>query len=388
MADEWYQGDQTPEQDEDVSSVREYDIISSPNDFNIKTIFDFIESDVVVIPRFQRHFVWDLTRASRLIESIVMGLPIPQIFLYEKSKDQWLIIDGQQRLLSIYYFMKQRFPKLRKRAELRKQLLTTTATPDSLFSDNNFFQGFKLSLPVDPGFPQSPLDGLDYDTLGDQRRVFDLRTIRIVIVKQASPKGDESIYEIFNRLNTGGMNLHPQEIRMSLHHSEFIDMLAKVNFRERWRALLGKDDADAHLRDVEFLLRGLALLFDGNTYSPSMAKFLNGFARKCAREWSNGQVEYAEALLNAFFASCENVGPQAFYGQQTSKFTVSVFDAVFVGACAGAYERQDAEVSPLEVDRLDRLRNDAVFVEATLSRTTGTGHVKDRLRLAKQYLGS
>ena len=62
--------------------VSEYDITAAPNDFNILTIFDFIESGAVIIPEFQRNYVWDINRASKFIESIIMNLPIPQIFLY------------------------------------------------------------------------------------------------------------------------------------------------------------------------------------------------------------------------------------------------------------------------------------------------------------------
>ena len=69
--------------------------MSSPNDFNVKTIVDFIDSGVVVIPGFQRNFVWDIKRASRLIESLIVGLPVPQIFLYEQGRDKYLVIDGQ-----------------------------------------------------------------------------------------------------------------------------------------------------------------------------------------------------------------------------------------------------------------------------------------------------
>lgn len=106
----WYD----KEDEEEVKSeysFTEYDIISSPNDFNIKTLFDFIEEGVIEIPGFQRNYVWDIKRASKLIESIIMGLPIPQIFLYEQAKNLFLVIDGQQRLMTIYYFKKQRFPK-------------------------------------------------------------------------------------------------------------------------------------------------------------------------------------------------------------------------------------------------------------------------------------
>ena len=93
-----------PETDiKDEYSLTEYDITASPNDFNIKTLFDFIQSETVKIPAFQRNYVWDLTRASKLIESIIIGIPIPQIFLYEKSQNEFLVIDGQQRLMTIYY---------------------------------------------------------------------------------------------------------------------------------------------------------------------------------------------------------------------------------------------------------------------------------------------
>src|SRR5438552_6015150 len=119
MADDWYEQEALGEEEEDYS-VKEYDITSAPNDFNIKTIFDFIESGAVKIPGFQRNYVWDVKRASKLIESIIIGLPIPQVFLYEEGRNSFLVIDGQQRLMSIYYFIKMRFPRKEKRSELRE----------------------------------------------------------------------------------------------------------------------------------------------------------------------------------------------------------------------------------------------------------------------------
>ncbi|MBF0436860.1 MAG: DUF262 domain-containing protein, partial [Magnetococcales bacterium] len=76
-----------PEEDssEGDISFSEYEISASPNDFNIRTLNDFIASGVVKIPGFQRNYVWDIKRASKLIESIIIGIPIPQIFLYEES---------------------------------------------------------------------------------------------------------------------------------------------------------------------------------------------------------------------------------------------------------------------------------------------------------------
>jgi len=78
----------------DDSQIKEYDITASPNDFNMSTMFSFIESGAVKIPGFQRNYVWDVKRASKLIESIIIGLPIPQIFLYEEERNKFLVIDG------------------------------------------------------------------------------------------------------------------------------------------------------------------------------------------------------------------------------------------------------------------------------------------------------
>ena len=81
--DDWYEDEEL--EDQDNGYVEEYDITAAPNDFNIRTIFDFIESGAVKIPGFQRNYVWDQRRASKLIESIIIGLPIPQVFYAENQ---------------------------------------------------------------------------------------------------------------------------------------------------------------------------------------------------------------------------------------------------------------------------------------------------------------
>ena len=126
-------------EDADELQVEEYDVTAAPNDFNVMTLHSFVESGAVRIPGFQRNFVWDLGRASKLIESLILGLPVPQLFLYEQERNKFLVIDGQQRLMSIYYFIKKRFPRKEKRGELRsifdlrravfqKKYCTTTPT--------------------------------------------------------------------------------------------------------------------------------------------------------------------------------------------------------------------------------------------------------------------
>jgi hypothetical protein len=87
------------------------ELTSTPNDFNVLTINSFIESGAVKIPGFQRNYVWDIKRASKLIESLILSLSAPQTVLYEEERNRFLVIDGQQRMMSMYYVIKGRFPR-------------------------------------------------------------------------------------------------------------------------------------------------------------------------------------------------------------------------------------------------------------------------------------
>ncbi len=280
MADEddWFED--YAEGDEEAQ-IDEYDITASPNDFNVLTLFSFIESGAVRIPGFQRNFVWDRVRASKLIESLIIGIPVPQLFLYEQARNKFLVIDGQQRLMTVYYFLKRRFPRREKRVELRTIFDTNGSIPENVLADDEYFEDFKLQLSTNLPNAKNRFNGFNYATLGDYKTQLDLRPIRNIVVKQNSPTDDDSsIYEVFNRLNTGGVNLRPQEIRTSMYHSSFYDMLYRVNQDKRWRSILQDEEPDIHMKDIEILLRGLAMLIEGDKYSPSLVRFLNQFSRK------------------------------------------------------------------------------------------------------------
>ena len=155
MKETWYQD--IPDDDNEVS-VKEYDITATPNDFNILTIFSLIDNGIIKMPPFQRNYVWDEKRASKLIESIILGLPIPQIFLYEQGRNSFYVIDGQQRLLSIYFFIKQRFPTKEGRLVLREYLTGDTKIENSVLSDDRYFKNFKLNLPSQANNEKNKLD--------------------------------------------------------------------------------------------------------------------------------------------------------------------------------------------------------------------------------------
>lgn len=384
--DTWFD-DYVDENEEHESGVIEYDLSVIPNDFNVSTLFNFIEAGTIIIPGFQRHYVWSIKQASELIESLTLGLPVPQLFLYEKARNKFLVIDGHQRLMSIYFFMKQRFPRNDVRAELRRIFAEKQSIPAEILRDDEYFGDFRLRLSADLPNRANPLSGLSYETLGDYRIQFDLRPLRNVVIRQNAPPEDDdsSIFEIFGRLNSGEAKLNPQEIRLSLYHSEFYDMLMRINTDARWRRILGSPSPDLHLKDVEVLLRIFAMLVDAQCYSPSMVKFLNEFSRKCQKQ-SQEKNSYLERLFDSFLDAAEPLPADAFLGRDTSRFSIALIEAAFTAACAKAFAEERAVEGTLDASALRKLKGDEQFVRAASVRTTDTANVRTRLDRGRHFI--
>ena len=369
----------------DELQVEEYDITASPNDFNVMTLHNFVESGAVRIPGFQRNFVWDLGRASKLIESLILGLPVPQLFLYEQSRNNFLVIDGQQRLMSIYYFIKKRFPRKEKRVDLRAIFDRKGSMPEDILGNDEYFQTFNLRLPERLPHHANRFKGLNYATLGEYRTQFDLRPIRNIVVKQNTPDdNDSSIYEVFNRLNSGGINLRPQEIRTSMYHSDFYEMLYRINADETWRKVLNKPDPDLHMKDIEILLRGIAMLVDGNNYAPSMVQFLNQFSRKCSTHTPD-KNEYLKSLFSSFLNACSSL-PEDAFTHRKSRFNIALYEAVFTATCEKAFAKRSSVKGVVDHDCMRTLARDEEFVAASLEGTTQTVKVQKRLERARAIL--
>jgi hypothetical protein len=378
--EDWRQIDSESED----AQIDEYDLTTSPNDFNVLTIYNFVQSGSVIIPGFQRNYVWDRKRASRLIESLIIGLPVPQVFLYEEDRNKFLVIDGQQRLMTVYYFMSGRFPRRDKRSELRAVFDQYGEIPDSILHDDAYFEPFNLQLPESGQGVVNKFSRLNYQTLGDYKMPFEMRTIRNMIVKQLRPSGDaSSIYEMFNRLNTGGVNLTPQEIRSSLFHSRFYDSLYQWNMDPRWRKLIGQEHPDLHMRDIEVMLRAFAMERNVDTYAPSMVKFLNRFSKAAQQEGPDGIAEFHERL--DWFLSEVSAVPRSVWLARQQKFLVNLFESVFAAAVRAHAE---GKLKRLDADAIMAIRESADYIRHSQERTTDTENVKGRYRAAYGALTS
>jgi hypothetical protein len=369
-------------QEVDEVEVDEFDIVSSPNDWNYSTIVNFIESGAMKIPAFQRNYVWDKKRASKLIESLLIGLPVPQVFLYEESRNNFIVIDGQQRLLTLYFYAKGRFPKPKIRGELRSNL-GAGLLDDSFLDDDQYFEPFKLTLAKSPSGKPNRYNGLTYRGLKVERTNLDLRTIRNIVVKQTRPEGDSAVFEIFSRLNTGGVNLSPQEIRASLYHSVLFNHVLDLNVHPVWRRIVGQTSPDARMRDTEFLLRGLALARGLEIFAGSMSNFINGFCIQ-AQKYTVGQADDAVDDLTNFIDLFEEQSSELFMRGQGSKFSGVLFESFFAAWIRAG--KPDVMIGDLARE-IANVKVSEAFADTLQEGSTKPVNIKSRISIATAAIG-
>jgi len=378
------------EQEEDLSGnyVVEYDITSSPRDLTPASIVDMIDSGIMEIPLFQRNYIWDIKKASRLIESLILGLPVPELFFYSEGDENstYKIIDGQQRLLSIYFFLKGRFPKNPNSRIYITRKLTDGAALDSLLPDNNIFQDFVLKLNNDDDKIISPYHGEKFSSLEKETQIkFRLRRyLRTVVVRQNKPdNNNSSMFEIFNRLNTGGTPLYPQEVRASLYYCNFYKKLVLLNELPQWRHILGNPIGDLHSLDIELILRGFALLEDANTYAPKMGTFLNNYSEK-SKLFDSEHISYLGDLFESFLSACGLLQDKAFY--RNKRLSRPFFEAVFCAVCKSAYANKQLVCGQIAPESFDLLKNDNEFISYLQAGSSSTDSVKERIRIATERI--
>ena len=163
-------------------------------------------------------------------------------------------------------------------------------------------------------------------------------------------------------------------------------MLYLTNTKESWRNLVGTRIPDIHMKDVEILLRGFAMLIDGATYTPSMVRFLNSFSQN-AKSYNKNKLEQLQKLLDSFLDSCQNLPPNSFHSTK-GRFSPMIFESVFVAACQKAYHAGQVVKGKIELDSLNYLKENSEFRSATQSQTTSQSNVKKRIERAQENTGT
>lgn len=336
-----------PEESE-VEQYVEYQLTSYPTDYTLAVLYDQWKSGDIVIPDYQRKYVWKIEQASRLIESFLLGLPIPQVFFHVDEDNKLLVIDGQQRITSIAYFF------------------------DKFFGDEQ--NGTRKVFRLTGLSERSPFAGKSIDELdSSSNRKLRNAPLRAINIRQLHPQeGNGSVYQIFERLNTGGTALKPQEIRNAVFRGPFNELLKELNADPSWRALIGKSEPDKHMRDVELVLRIFALSFFREKYNGMMKGFLSDVMLANKQADSAVAKGFGSAFSTASKLLKTHLPPSPFHrgGPVNSAMVEAVFCATI----------RNLEVASLLADpaRFEALKADSLFRNAITVSTSANERVRDR----------
>lgn len=337
--------EQIPSEEEDKEEgVPIYKIAAYPADPTLELLYTKWGRGEIDIPKFQRKWVWKPVQASRLIESFLLGLPVPAIFVYKEPTQKQIVIDGQQRLRTISGFFEGKLPD----------------------GGDFYLRG------VSPKW-----EGKHYNDLTEPERIR-LRdsVLRVVIVEQLDPKDVTSIYYIFERLNTGGTILTPQEVRNCVYHGPFNDLIVNLNTNTTWRHIFGKSEKDARMRDLELIIRFFALFEDFESYSKPMKQFLNNYMAR--KQPVTEKKSYQNIFLNTIKRVYDTLGQKPFNIKRG--INVAVFDSVMIAFARSTSTPRDIE------KRYKKLLDNPSYQETISSGTTDVETVKRRIQLAQEIL--
>lgn len=290
-------------------------LLIAPSDWTVSTIYDLIGRQLQLDPAYQRRNVWQVKAKSHFIESLMLGIPIPQILLASKAgqKNVFLVLDGKQRLTAIKEFI------------------------DGQFLDGRVFKLKGLRILTDfEGMTWNDLQ--NNDEWADRLRNEPLRTTVL-----RGWENESVLYEIFYRLNSGSVKLSPMELRMSLLPGDFLKFI--ISWTETIgpiHHLLRKRQPDARMSDVELAIRYLAFRDQQTQYAGDLKLFLDEFCKSKNAAFSSDpqQENQCQDLLSqmneAINAGLQEFGEQDFCrkysdGMYERRFNRAVFD-VLIGA--------------------------------------------------------
>ena len=360
------ESDPSEEDESDLKDVRTEAVVTA-TDWTVETILSQLNrGNIELNPDFQRREVWDNKRKSKFIESLILGLPVPQIILAERQNDRgkYIVLDGKQRLLALL-----RFGLLKSQGDLEPLTLSDLQIKD-------YLNGKDWSdLQDDPQFEKDV-------------NAYENQTIRTVVVRNWPD--DKFLHLVFYRLNTETVPLSPQELRHAIYRGPFVDFAERYSLNsDSLKKALRLSGPDFRMRDVEILLRFLAFVDSIGTYRGDLKDFLDALCKKFNKEWESRQSEIKELLqqcdnaIDATFDVFQNDAfrrwraPDRFEG----RFNRAIFDIMTYYFRDPEIAKQASQNRNEVVDAFKELcSNDQQFNLAIQSTTKSTTATYYRLR--------
>lgn len=341
-----------------------YSITAYGADYPVDSVVKRMEAEDIIVPRFswepdensqivgfQREYVWPRPKADRFIESLLLGLPVPGIFLVKEPSGRLLVLDGHQRLYTL----------------------------------RAYFQGVINGIEYRLDNVQERFVGKRYRDLDvEDRRRLDDSIIHATVIRQDEPTEDQSsIYVIFERLNTGGVNLQPQEIRVALYHGEFVRVLRTLNDNAAWRKLFGSKVK--RLKDMEMILRFFAFYYHAQNYRRPMKDFLNRYMASNQNLSRQSESDLTTVFENTTAVIAANIGDRAF--RPVRAVNAAVIDSVMTGVARRLSTGPIKKTDQL-AEHYDALLKSQDYLKAVETGTSQEANVQTRLDLATKAFAS
>ncbi len=356
--------------DKEVSAARQT-IVSDGYDMSVGEVMNlYRDREIRIDPSFQRLFRWDATRKTRFIESLLLGIPIPPIFVHQDKKGVWELIDGLQRLSTILEFAGQlRLPKD------GEEFATPTALDGTRLLPGLQGKRWKRTTP----------EGEESDGIGDTQQLQIKRArIRVEILKHESDPSAK--FELFQRLNTGGAELSPQEVRNCIAvmlNKDFFDwLMQRAENRDFLEAIDQTDYALQKQVAAELVLRFVvfrALPYDGRW---DVHEYLDDALIRLAQDESFDWAQETDVFDQTFSLLRGALGAKAFNRWDGSAFTGKFLMSVFEVIGPGVATHLDAIQSKADPKSFVVQRSKALWVDETFNRYSGAG-IRGTTRLSK-----
>ena len=337
------------------NDIKSVSIQQYKSDIGFRTLVESVNENLYIIPKYQRKYRWTKTQVNDLVESLIRGLPIPPIYTYRNEENQLEILDGQQRVMSLFFYYIGKYMNKRKNSSINFSALETDGKTfkEALLEQyeleelDSFISG-KEGKKVDVRYAALPIE---------LKRQVDYTTITIVEIKvDDEERRAATLRQIFANLNRGGSLLSEQEQRNGIYVCRFYDMLQEYNRNNTyWRNIWGREDAKE--KDMEALLRFCALKryvsvrytknedfdFTVEGYRSSYVELLDRFSEE-AMKYSDEEIQQYKKSLDGFL--------NLFELNRKQVFGIALLESFFV-----VYDKLNLE-KPITMQLYDTIFND------------------------------
>jgi len=353
---------------EEVQKARQ-EVVTDGYEMSLGEVINlYRDGELVIDPVFQRLFRWDDQRKTRFIESLLLGIPVPPIFVFQDENGVWELIDGLQRVSTVLQLTGDL--KGKRAEELGPLVLNGTRF-----------------LPSLDGKRWSPSDDDADDGLGSRLQI-EIKRARLRVEILKSESADTAKYELFQRLNTGGASLSEQEVRNSIAVSinkEFYDWLVALSKRASFiRTTRQTETALDREAGTELVLRFLAFRLVPYQGGLDVHEYLDDALFQLASEGGIDMVAEGEIFAKTFDYLEAAMGASAFQkwngNEFTGKFLMSIFEVVSTGVSKNLASLE--AMPPDERSRCLIAKAKALQGEPTYSQYSGAG-VRGTTRLSK-----